>query len=425
MIRNNTINNQTGWKKNTILFLSSQTFSLFGSMLVQYAITWYITLETQSGVMMTISILCGFLPTLLVSPFAGVWADRYNRKLLIILSDALIAVSTLILSVLFLMGINAIWLLFVASVVRSLGAGIQSPAVSAFIPQLVPEEHLTRINGISGSLQSLVTLVSPILSGALLSVSTIVSIFFIDVITAAIAVFIMLLLHIPIHARALEKQKINYFQDMRDGIAYIHNHAFIKILFIFCAIYFVLVSPLAFLTPLQVTRTFGVDVWRLTTIEVTYSIGMIAGGVLMASWGGFRNRLHTIAFSYLVVAVCALALGFVSFFWIYSVLMGIIGLVIPMFNTPFIVMLQEKVPENFLGRVFSVLSMISSSVMPLAMLIYGPLADWIQIEWLLIGTGLLMFIQGFLMLRNKILIEAGKPVLKGNPESEKSVEDLS
>ena len=83
------------WKRNTILFLTSQTLSLFGTSLVQYAILWYITLNTQSGVMMTIYIICGFLPTFFLSPFAGVWADRYNRKLLIMLSDSMIALSTL------------------------------------------------------------------------------------------------------------------------------------------------------------------------------------------------------------------------------------------------------------------------------------------------------------------------------------------
>lgn len=110
------------WRKNITLFLSSQTISLFGSMLVQYAITWYITLNTQSGIMMTISIICGFLPTFFLSPFAGVWADRYNRKMLIIMSDCMIAVATLIMAILFFMGYDDLWLLFLASAIRALGS---------------------------------------------------------------------------------------------------------------------------------------------------------------------------------------------------------------------------------------------------------------------------------------------------------------
>lgn len=113
------------WKKNITLFLGSQTISLFGSSLVQYAIMWYITLNTQSGVMMTISIVCGFVPTFILSPIAGVWADRYNRKILIILSDSLIAISTLVLAILFLIGYDELWLLFVMSAVRAIGTGIK------------------------------------------------------------------------------------------------------------------------------------------------------------------------------------------------------------------------------------------------------------------------------------------------------------
>ncbi len=399
------------WKRDTILFLSSQAFSLFGSMLVQYAITWYITLETQSGLMMTIAIICGFVPTFFISPFAGVWADRYNRKLLIMLSDSLIAIATLILAILFFMGYDSIWLLFVASAIRSVGSGIQTPAVGAILPSLVPEEKLTKVNGINSSIQSMLMLVSPMLSGALLSFASIEAIFFIDVVTAAAAVFILLLfLHVPTHAKALEKRETGYFGDMLEGVRYIKNHGYVKTIFTFCGAYFILVAPLSFLTPLQVTRSFGDDVWRLTAIEMTFSVGMMAGGILIAAWGGFKNKVHTMVLSTLIIAACTVGLGIIPVFWIYLFLMALVGFVMPMFNTPFTVLLQQKVEPDFLGRVFGVLSMISSSIMPLAMLVYGPIADIIRIEWLLMVTGLLIFVEGLFMLNNKVLLEAGKPI---------------
>ncbi|MGI6406104.1 MAG: MFS transporter [Syntrophaceticus sp.] len=402
--------NRKNWQKNVILFLASQIISLFGSMLVQYAITWYITLETQSGVMMTISIICGILPTFFLSPFAGVWADRYDRKMLIILADFLIAVATLVIAILFLMGYDSIRLLFVVSGVRALGAGIQMPAIGAFLPQIVPEDKLTKVNATNSSLQSMVTLLSPMLSGALLTMATIETIFLIDVITASIAVSILFLfLHVPVHAKAAAKQQISYFGDMSAGLTYVNNHGFIKTLFVFDAVFLILIAPLSFLTPLQVARSFGDDVWRLTAIEVTYSLGMMLGGVIMASWGGFKNKIHTIVFASLAVGICTFALGIVPYFWIYLVIMGLVGLVLPIFNTPFTVLIQQKVDGDFLGRVFSVLTMISTSLMPLSMLVYGPLADSIKIEWLLIGTGLLVLALSLVMLRNKVLIEAGEP----------------
>ena len=401
------------WKKNIILFLTSQTISLFGSSLVQYAIMWHITLTTQSGLMMTVAIICGFLPTLFLSPFAGVWADRYNRKTLIILSDSMIALSTLALAILFLVGYGSLWLLFVTSAVRALGAAVQIPAIGAFLPQIVPEDKLTKVNATNGSIQAMVMLVSPMLSGALLTMATIETIFFIDVITAAIAVSVLFLfLHVPVHAKAQAKQTTSYFSDMREGFTYIKNHAYIKRFFLFCAVFFFLVAPAAFLTPLQVARSFGDDVWRLTAIEISFSIGMMVGGVIMASWGGFKNRIHSMTLSMLVTGACTFALGVIPVFWIYLIVMGLVGIAMPIFNTPSMVLIQEKVETDFLGRVFGVFGMIASSMMPLGMLLFGPIADIIRIEWLLIGTGLLLFIQGFFLLGNKALIEAGKPISK-------------
>lgn len=399
------------WKKRITLFLASQSISLFGSSLVQYAIGWYVTLKTQSGAMMTIMIICGFLPTFFLSPFAGVWADRYNRKTLIALSDSVIAVSTLVLAILFFMGYNALWLIFVVTTIRALGTGIQTPAIGAFLPQLVPEDKLTRVNAINSSIQSLVMLISPMLSGLLLTVGSIETILFIDVVTAAIAVSILLLfLHVPPHEKALNKQPVNYFNDMLEGYNYIKNHGFVRKIILFCAIFYLACAPVAFLTPLQVTRSFGNQVWRLTAIEIVFSGGMMAGGIIMASWGGFKNKTHTMVLSTLIMGLCTFALGVVPVFWIYLFFMGLIGIAMPIFNTPFTVLLQQKVEEDFLGRVFGVFGMISSIMMPLGMLIFGPLSDFVKIEWLLIGTGLVVFAESLFMSGSKVLIEAGKPI---------------
>lgn len=413
MLEGNNAAMNKNWKKNIVLFIASQNISLFGSVLVQYAITWYITLETQSGTMMTISIICGFLPTFFLSPFAGVWADRYNRKLLIALADSMIAIATLILALLFFMGYNSVWLIFSVSAIRALGTGIQTPVVSAFLPQLVPVDKLTKVNATNSSIQSLVTLVSPMLSGVLLTMASIETIFFIDVITALIAVLILLLfLDVPVHTKALQRPTTSYLGDMKAGFNYISKHGFIKKLFLFMGIFFILVAPLSFLTPLQVTRSFGNDVWRLSAVQITYSLGMMLGGIIMSNWSGFANKIHTMSCTFFVVGVCTFLLGIIPVFWVYLLLMALNGLVLPIFNVPFTVLLQQKVEEDYLGRVFGVLGMISSIIMPLAMLLYGPLADLIKIEWLLMGSGVLIFTESLFLFGNKVLIEAGKPMTK-------------
>nr|WP_320164302.1 MFS transporter [uncultured Trichococcus sp.] len=398
------------WQRQTALFLGSQTISLFGSSLVQYAIFWYLTLETKSGVIMTLSTIFGFLPTFFISPFAGVWADRYNRKRLIILSDGITALSTLVLVLLFLAGQRSIWILLATSAIRAVGAGIQMPAVGAILPQIVPEKELTRINGLNGSIQAVVMLVSPMISGALYQFAPMEGIFLIDIVTAALAIAILVFfLKVPTHEKASHEQVSNYLQDMKLGFRYIQNHAFIKRLFLYFSLAFLMAAPVSFLSPLQVARSFGEDVWRLTAIEIAFSIGMIGGGLWIASWGGFKNRIHSIASAIGAMGLCTFGMGVIPNFWIYLFLMGLVGLVIPLLNAPSMTLLQEKVEEDFLGRVFGVQSMVSSSMMPLGMLIFGPLADRMAIEILMAVSGVLLMVVAFFAIRDRILLEAGKP----------------
>lgn len=395
------------WKKKITLFLTSQTISLFGSSLVQYAITWHITLKTQSGIMMALSIVFGFLPTFFVSPFAGVWADRYHKKTIIILSDGMIAISTLILAILFFMGNDSIYLLFAVSAIRSLGGGIQSPAVNAVVPSIVPSDKLMKVNGIKGSIQSITMLIAPMISGALMSIADIEYVLLLDVITAAVAIVVMMLfVSIPYKKQEEENQEVNYFNDLKEGFRYINNHAYIKKFFWFCGCFFVLASPAAFLTPLQVARNFGDEVWRLTTIEITFSVGMMLGGIAIAMWGGFKNKIFSMAVSCMFISIFTISFGFIDNFYLYAFIMGTFGLVMPLFNTPFTVLLQQTIEENYLGRVFGVLEMISSILMPAAMMGFGPLADIIKIEWLLIVTGIFMLIESVLLLTDKELKRA-------------------
>ena len=397
------------WKKRTLLFMTSQAISLFGSSLVSYAILWRITLDTQSGFMMTIYILFGFLPTLFLSPFAGVWADRYDRKRLIILADGLIACATLILALFFLAGYKDLWLFFVIPFIRALGQAVQTPAVNALLPQIVPEDRLMKTNGLFSSLNSAIMLISPMVSGALLSLTSLELILMIDVVTAIAAILVMITLNVPSHVRSEANKKQRYWQDLVAGVQYIRKHEYIGRFFIYITILFFMVTPVAMLTPLQVTRSFGDDIWRLTAIEVVFSSGMLVGGLLIASWGGFRNRIKTMAFSTLMVGVTTLLLGVVPNFWIYLGIMAITGLTLPFYNTPATVLLQEKVEPDYLGRVFGVMGMIASGVMPTAMFIFGPLADRIRIEWLLVGSGILLTLLAGGLATNKILVKAGEP----------------
>jgi DHA3 family macrolide efflux protein-like MFS transporter len=397
-----------GWKKKTALFLSSQSMSLFGSMLVQYAIIWYVTLTTQSGAVLTISTISAFLPQIVISLFAGVWADRYHRKFLIIASDLLTAASTLALAIVFMLGYRELWLIYLVSGIRSVGAGIQMPAVNALLPQIVPSDRLIRVNSINGTIQPVIMIVAPVVSGALMSYSRLESIFFIDVVTAILAAGLLLLLSVPAHQKAAAEQKTGYLDDLKAGLNYIRQNRAIRTLFIFFAFVFFLVAPVAFLTPLLVARSFGEEVWRLTANEVTFFAGSILGGIIMTAWGGFKNHFRTIGLSCVIWAVLFTGLGLSRDFILYLIFMFLAGIPMPIWGASTTTLLQELVEPDVQGRVFGVQSLITNTVLPVGMLVFGPVADVVSVETLLVLASVLMAFPGIWIFFNRQL-EAAQP----------------
>lgn len=374
------------WKKSIVRFLSAQTISLFGSSIVQYAIVWYITLTTSSGKMLMFSTLCGFMPQIIISLFAGVWIDRYERKKLVMLSDSAIAFSTLLLAVSFLAGYKNIWLLMAVLIIRSAGTGIQTPAVNAVIPQIVPARQLMRVNGINSTVSSIIMFISPAVSGAVLSVASLEATLFIDVISAVIGVGITSTIFIKPYEKKLPG-KNSYLEEIKNGFAYLKENRFIKRLLIFQLVILFLISPSAFLTPLMVSRTFGEEVWRLTASEMTYSFGMIMGGLLIASWGGFKKKLNTTMLAGAFYGALMIGLGTAPLFLIYLVCNALIGITAPCYNAPITVTIQEKVIPEMHGRIFSFMQIATSCALPLGMVLFGPLADIFSVQSLLLVSG--------------------------------------
>jgi len=382
------------WKKKIVLFLTSQFISMFGSSLVQFAIIWHITLTTKSGSAMTIAMMFSFLPQILITPFAGVWADRYNRKILIVLSDSLVAVSTLILALFYISGFQSIILIYVVLGIRSFGTGVQSPSVSALLPQIVPKDQLARINGVYGSVVAVMSLIAPAASGIILSVMSIEATFFIDVFTAIVGISLMLSLKVRLHERALQPLLSSHWQDFRDGLTYVRNHRIVMSLIIFFGFFMFFVTPAALLSPLLVARSYGSDVWRLTASEMAFSAGMVIGGLLVAFWSGFRRRYLTIAWCSIGFGIFSIGLGAASSFWLFLGFVFVMGILLPYFNSNTMVILQERVEEAYQGRVFALVNIVTGSAMPLGMLVFGPISDWVSIEWLMIATGIIIIIIG-------------------------------
>jgi DHA3 family macrolide efflux protein-like MFS transporter len=393
-----------GWKKKVAVFLVGQTITTFGSLLVQYALLWHLTLTTKSGVVLALAAVFGFLPQAIVSIFAGVWADRVNRKLMIIVSDSTIALATLVLAFFMLSGVDDLWLVFLVMAVRSVGAGIQMPAISALIPQIVPTDKLMRVNGINSSVQSSLLIIGPVAAAGIYSTMSLAAILFVDVVTAVIGLSLLATIAVPTLSRAASDDKPSYLTDLKEGLNYIFSHDLVRWVMVIYSIVFLLVVAPSNLSPLMLVRTFGSDVWLLTILELSFGIGMVAGGALMAIFASKMDRLGMMVGTSILFGVLAVVMGFTTNLILFYSLFFLIGLAVPAFSTSSMTLLQETVEPERQGRVFGFVGIVMAVAMPLGMAVLGPLADIVSVEILLIATGAITVLIAVVA----VLLPAGK-----------------
>lgn len=393
---------QTNWKSQAMLFLISQCITLFGSTLVQMAIVWYVTIQTSSGVWVAAFTVCSYLPQFLISFVAGVWADRHSRKKLIIGADSLIALVTFLM-VLAIPHITdktvVLGGLLVMSVIRSFGAGIQTPAVNAVIPQLVPEDQIMRFNGINATMQSVVQFAAPAAAGVLLTINTLSSTLIIDTATAIVGIGLLSAVIIP--KQAIQNKGTSVFIDMKIGIKYTLSDKLIgKVLTVY-GLFIFLCVPAGFLSQLFVSRVYGETYWYLTAVELAGFIGMVAGGILMSIWGGFKSRVTTMSVGLIAFGSLAIGMGLSKQFALYLTLMIIYGVAITMVQTATTTLIQEKAEMSMQGRVFGLLGAMYSGFLPVGMAIFGPMADEISLQWIMIGSGIALIALSIFVGTNK------------------------
>jgi DHA3 family macrolide efflux protein-like MFS transporter len=374
------------WRSNVAIFLGGQTVSLFGSMIVQYAVMWYVTLETKSGWALALYALAAFAPQGVVSIFGGTLADRVNRRILVMVSDGIIALTTLGLALLMSAGVTELWIILLAVGVRSIGAGFQTPAVQALIPQITPGEQLMRVNGMYGTVQSVMTLVAPAAAGLVFGVFGIVPTFFIDVVTAAIGIGLMAFVRVPSLQRMTESVT-SYRTDLVDGLRYIWGHGVVRWLLLVFAIIFLLTVAPSFLTPLMIARSFGGESWMLAGLEIAFGVGMTLGGVAVSTFLAKRSRLGMILASTFGFAALTIALGLSPNLWVFYGFMFLFGLIVPAFSAPFMTLIQETVEPEKHGRVFSYVGIVMALATPIGMVAFGPLADLWSVQLLLVLGG--------------------------------------
>ena len=370
-------------KKNLFIFFSSQWFSLLGSTIVSFSIIWYITLTTSSATLVAISIICTYIPQIIISIFAGSLGDKYNKKLLIILGDAITAFATLVLVILFFLGYQSIYLIYLLCIFRSIGSGIQTPLENAFIATICPKNLLQKTNSIYSILNSLINMISPTIAALLLSFYSFKFILCIDFITAIIA--ISLFQKIKYHEYKYSTNN-TMFSSFKDGIIYLKTNAYLRHIVLFFLVFYFFMSVPGFLTPVLVSTKFSNDSIYLAINETTWFIGNCIGGFIIYKLI-LKSKLFTMALSCFLFGILILGLGFADNFILYIVIMFFSGIVMPIFNTSNLTAIQENTQQLMLSRVFSNINILMNISTVIGILFFGIIGGFITIDKLLIITG--------------------------------------
>lgn len=388
------------WLSRFLLILVGQGFSLLGSGLVQFAIIWWLTRETGSPIVLTIASIVGLVPMILVSPWAGVVADRFNRKRVLILADSFIATATLLMAVLFYMGQLEVWLIYVLLALRATGSAFHQPAFDAAMPLIAPPEQLVRVSAMMQMIRSGINLVSPMLGALLIEVFNLPTVLLIDVVTAFIAVLLLAPVPIPdVHdPSSMQSSARGYLRDLQEGIRYVRRWRGLSILILIFAFSNFLLSPMLSLMPLIVRTYFGGGARHYGYFEIAFAFGMIAGSLSLTVWGGFRRKIVSINLAQIVCGLALTAAGFAQPDQYPIVLASIFvcGITSAYINSPAMAIVQTQVDKEMLGRVMSIISTLCMIAMPISLAFAGPLADRIGLMPIVYVPGLISALVGAL-----------------------------
>ncbi len=395
------------WALRFFTIWTGQAFSLFGSALVQFALVWWLTRETGSATVLATATLVALLPQVVLGPFVGALVDRWNRRVIMSVADASIALATLLLFYLFASGQIQVWHIYTLLAVRSLGGAFHGPAMTASTSLMVPNKHLARIAGANQTLQGLLSIFAPPLGALLIELFSTQNVLLIDVGTALLAILPLFFIPIPQPARhALQASgeiaKTSYLHDLREGFAYVVRWKGLLGIIILAMILNFLIVPASSLLPLVVTKIFNGGAAELGWVESLFGVGVIVGGVLLSLWGGFKRRIVTSFSGIIGIGVGVILTGLIpaNMFHLLLAAQFLIGFMQVFANGPLMAIMQSTIIPDMQGRVFSLLGAGATAMMPLSLLIAGPVSDALGIRfWYIFGGAvcILMTVIAFLV----------------------------
>jgi len=385
--------------KSFFLIWGGQALSLLGSRLVQFALIWWLTRTTGSATILALASLVGLLPQVLLGPFVGVLVDRWQRRRVMLLADGMVALATLFLGILFWLDVVQIWHLFLVLFVRALGGTFHWPAMQAATTLMVPEQSLTRIQGMNQALNGALSVVAAPLGALLLELLPISGIIAIDVSTALFAIVPLLLIMIPEPEKAtagIEAAATSFRNELVAGLRYVRGWPGMMILIGFATAINLLLQPAFSLLPILVTDHFQGNAFHLGWLEAGAGVGIVVGGVFLSVWGGFSRRILT-TLSGVVGLGLAMALTAVvpaSWFPLAIFTLFAVGGFIALIDGPLLAIVQAVVAPEMQGRVMTLLGSSVKLATPLGLVLAGPLSDLVGVRYWFLAAGVLSLLLG-------------------------------
>lgn len=383
-------NRPSGMFGFTIVWIG-QIVSVLASSMSQFALTIFMFNETGSALAMGTMQVFFITPFLLISPLAGVWVDRYDRKMMMMVSDVGAGIATIIILILQALGILEYWHLYGAAIIYGLGMSFQWPAYSAAISTMIPKEQLGRANGMMSLIEAGPQVVAPVLAGALLPIIQMTGVLLLDVVTFLFAIGALMLVHIPQPVRSEEgvkSQSEGILHEAMYGFKYIFSRPSLlglQMIFFFGNLF----SGIGFtvLAPMILTRAGG-DSLVFGTVQSAGAIAAVVGGVLMSAWGGFKRRVHGVLIGWILSGIGMAIVGFTGGLPVWIVGIAVSAIVGALVNASNQAIWQSKIAPDLQGRVFSARRLIAWLTNPISPLIGGALADFVLEPAAIAGTGL-------------------------------------
>ena len=417
-----------GWAVPFFTLWSGQALSLLGSRVAGFALVWWLTEQTGSAVVLTTLTLMLFLPQIVLGPFIGALIDRWPRRRVMLAADATTAVASALLALLFWADALQIWQIYLASFVGSLAGTFHFAAMTASTSLMVPSDQLTRVQGTNQMLQGLLTVAAPPLGALAVATLPFAVIMSIDVVTAAFAIGPLLWLTIPQptgQPTVTDAPSPNLWREVRAGIAYIWQWPALLWLTLLAMGVNFMAGPIGALLPILVTKHFGGAALQLAWLELTLGVGMLAGGLLLGTWGGFQRRGLMFPVGLLGIGVASLGIGLTPPTLFSLALVGSFGFGVTtsLLNGTLMATLQATVDPAMQGRIFTVLNSGASAAMPIGLLIAGPLADrWGAPLWFTLSGVVISLVAGLAFALPTIFtLEAGQLGQAPSPLLPKSV----